>query len=190
MRALQTLAEYLQEKLPDFKVLEEFPDPKIEMVLPALSMVEVGTPVFTNLMPIFKSRNADGLSVYMVGQYDQRFQLDIWTDYKERRKELYERLHDVFLGQFIESEKSAGLSLTLKDYYNAIARYDIVGYTIVDAEQTSQTEEWRVKVDVLVNYPKMIAKAESIITQASIKHDIGEESNTDNYDINETYEVF
>ena len=189
MKEIDTLVEYLKEKLPDFQIEGQFPDPKLQLNLPALSIVEAGNPVFTNLMPILKGR-IEGESVYMVGMYDSKLQLDIWTDYKEKRKELYERLHDVFLGQFIDSEQSAGLSLTLKDYYNAIARYDVVGYTIVDTEQTSQIEEWRVKVDVVVNYPKMIAKTESTITQASIKHEIGEEADLDNYDINETLVVF
>ena len=189
MKDIETLVDYLKEKLPDFNIIGQFPDPKIQMKLPALSIVDAGTPTFTNLMPTLFGR-IDDQSIYVVGHYDKKLQLDIWTDYKEARNDLYERLLDVFMGQFVELEQSSGLSLTLKDYYNAVARYDIVGYTILDTELTSQVEEWRVKVDVLVNFPKLIAKTESSITQASIKHDIGEESNTDNYDINETFIVY
>lgn len=189
MKDIETLVEYLQLNLEEFQIIGGFPDPKKQMNLPAISIVEAGSPVFTNLMPVLYNRD-NNESVYLVGQYDKRLQLDIWTDYRDIRTDLYEKLHNVFMGQFVNSEQSAGLSLVLKDYYNAVARYDIVGYTILDAEPNSQVSEWRVKVDVLVNYPRLLSKTESSITQATIKHAIGEESNTENLDINETFVVY
>lgn len=189
MKDIITLAEYLRLKLPEFTVLEQFPDAKVKMKYPTISIIDLGTPTYTNLMPVFFKRSGDK-NVYIVGQYDKRLQLDVWTNYKNVRNNLYEAIHDVFMGQFIQSGSPSGLSLVLKDYHNAIARYDIVSYTILDNEASAQVSEWRVKLEVVVNYPKLISKDESLITEATIMSEVGEEANTDNYDINETLEVF
>lgn len=42
-----------------------------------------------------------------------------------------------------------GLTLTLKNYYGVLARYDFVGFQFEDEEITAQRQEWRAKLDVL-----------------------------------------
>jgi hypothetical protein len=194
--AATTLAKFIEDNFTELEqVLDEWPDPKVAMNLPSVSVITVGTPVYTHLMPtkyaVVDTDNPLQKSVvYLVGQFDAKIQLDLWTDYKATRDTLFDKLMDVLNKQFIDTGAPTGLSLTLIDYHNAIARYDQVGYTYMDSEESSRTEEWRVKVDIEVNYPKFQVKDESIIEEASILHDVGEESDPNTADINETFEVF
>lgn len=194
--AVDTLAKFIKDNFPELaQVLNEWPDPKVNMDLPSVSVITAGTPVYTHLMPTLYTvaSTANPLkksAVYLVGQIDAKIQLDLWCEYKSTRDTLFDKLMDVLNKQFIDSGAPAGLSLTLIDYHNAIARYDQVGYTYMDSEETARTSEWRVKVDIEVNYPKFAVKEEFIINEAIIEHDVGEESDPNTLEINETFEVF
>lgn len=179
--AVKTLAKYLQEQLPDVKILEEWPDPKTEMTLPCISILTVGTPVYSHRFPVIHKKVDDEENpvnktvVYIVGQYDAKVQVDLWTDYKGRRDELYERVMDAFSRQFIDFDLATGLSLELVDYHETFARYDQVGYTYMDSADNSQRAEWRAKIDIEVNYPKLVEKSESIMEEITLKNRIDEE---------------
>lgn len=194
--AVTTLAKFIEDNFTELEqVLNEWPDPKMDMKMPSVSVMTVGTPLYTHLMPtLYKVIPTDNplkkSAVYLVGQIDAKIQLDLWTEYKATRDTLFDKLMDVLNKQFIDSGAPTGLSLTLIDYHNAIARYDQVGYTYMDSEETSRTSEWRVKVDIEVNYPKFAVKDEFIINEATIEHDVGEETDPNTPDINETFEVF
>lgn len=178
--AVKTLAEYLKTAIPELKqVLTEWPDPKVQMSLPCVSIVTAGTPDYTHLMPtIQKKSDSDSplqkQVVYLVGQYDSRLQVDVWCEYKSQRDEFLEKVMDAFNGQFLSGGQTTGLSLELIDYHNAIARYDQVGYTYLDSEDNSIRSEWRVKVDVLANYPRLSMKQEYIMDEIKIKNRIDE----------------
>jgi hypothetical protein len=195
--AATTLAKFIKDNFAELEqVLDEWPDPKVSMKMPSVSVMTVGTPVYTHLMPTLYSTVVDPdnalkkSAVYLVGQIDAKIQLDLWTEYKATRDTLFDKLMDVLNKQFIDTGAPTGLSLTLIDYHNAIARYDQVGYTYMDSEETARTSEWRVRVDIEVNYPKFAVKDEYIINEAVIQHDIGEETDPNTLDINETVEVF
>lgn len=98
---------------------------------------------------------------YRVGQYEIDLQLDIWTSYKAQRNHLYKKLYDIFNEDFLTKDNYAsGLSLTLANYFDVIARYDIVGYNFLDDQRSSLDDEWRVKVDIRVHFDKIQEKAQ------------------------------
>jgi len=177
--AILTLAKFLSEKLPGMKILTEWPDPKEVLALPFLSIITRGTPVyFHNYKTIVKvvdiPESDNKTVVYKVGHYDSNIQIDLWADYKSTRAELYDLVMAAFDSQWLESEQSTGLSLELVDYHNTFARYDQSGYTYMDNEENSKISSWRVKIDVMVNYPRLLEKVESIMRQITLKTRVDE----------------
>jgi len=198
MAAIRGLQKYLEQEMTDLEsVYDEFPNHNEKMVLPCASVITVGTPTLTNLMPYtFKKEvdpdNADNDLVYdVIGQYDARIQLDLWTEYKIQRGRLLDIFDNALNKQQIESDLPSGLSLILSDYYSAIARYDNVGYTYMDSEENSQKDEWRVKVDLLVNYPKIKVKSIPRISEIKIINQISDDKNVgdDNIELEEEIDL-
>lgn len=189
--AILSLAKFIEANAPSLKqVLAEWPDPKVQMDLPSVSVLTVGNPVLTPLMPtIYKVVESDDPTkrtvVYLVGHYDSKIQLDLWTEFEIQRDKIYEEVMAVFDKQFRDSEQPNGISLELLDYHNGFAHYDIVNYTYMDNEDASSRSEWRVKIDVQVNYPRFVEKTESIMAEIRLVKDEADTS----YDINENYEV-
>lgn len=183
--AVKTLAAYLKAAIPELNIQEEWPDSKKELVMPTLSILTSGTPGLTHAMPIIhKIVPIDGdpikkKVVYCVGTYESRLQLDLWTDYKAKRNELYEKLMAAFDKQFIDSGYPTGLSLELLNYHNSFARYDQTGYTYIDSEDSAKRNEWRVKIDVAVSHLRLVEKVESIMDEITLKSKIDETEVTD-----------
>lgn len=184
--AIKTLAAFLKAEIPELEVITEWPDPKHQMKMPTLSIITKGTPRLQNGMPIIISKSdldpVDPLRkkvAYCIGHYDHELQLDLWTDYKAKRSEFYERIMAAFDKQFIDAGSPTGISLALLDYNNCFARYDQTGYTYMDSAESSQREEWRVKIDVLANYPRVVEKTESIMAEITLKNKIDENEVTD-----------
>lgn len=199
MAAVRGLQKYLETQMPELdSVFDEFPNHNEKMVLPCASVITVGTPVLTNLMPYtFKKEvdpdNAANDLVYdVIGQYDARIQLDLWSEYKIQRGRLLDLFDNALNKQQIDSDLPSGLSLILTDYYSAIARYDNVGYTYMDSEENSQKDQWRVKIDLLVNYPKIAVKSIPRITEVKIINQISdnEDVENDNIGIEEEIDLF
>jgi hypothetical protein len=198
MAAIRGLQKYLEQEMTELNsVYDEFPNHNEKMVLPCASVITVGTPTLTNLMPYTLKKevdpdNADNDLVYdVIGQYDARIQLDLWTEYKIQRGRLLDIFDNALNKQQIESDLPSGLSLILSDYYSAIARYDNVGYTYMDSEENSQKDEWRVKVDLLVNYPKIKVKSIPRISEIKIINQISDDKNVgdDNIELEEEIDL-
>jgi len=145
-------------------VQDEWPNHNQELNMPCAAVTTIGTPEYNSIMPTYLRRSEDNLkSIYHVGTYDITISIDLWCEYKHTRGVLLERLIDTFNKQFQEQGLSLGLSLQLESYHNVIARYDINGYNYTDNEEASQRDEWRAKVNVLVNFMKIMEKEESLM---------------------------
>jgi hypothetical protein len=200
MVAVRGLQKYLKDNVPELlEVYDEWPYHGDEMKIPCCTVITAGTPAYTNLMPYTWKRepdpdNAQNDLVYdIIGMIDSRIQVDIWTEYKIQRGRILDLVDKALNKQLFEQDLPAGLSLILEEYHNAIARYDQVGYTYMDGEQESQKANWRVKLDLVVNYPKIAVKSLPRISEITITHEIGEtnsiDEETDNMDIQENYEI-
>jgi hypothetical protein len=183
--AIKSLAKYLKEELPNVQILDDWPDPKVTLAMPTISIIAVGKRDYTHHFPQFwkKSVNPENANlddvVYRVGQYDFTLQLDLWCEYKAQRGELYELVHDALNKEFLNQDRPAGLSLVLDDYYDLIARFDQSGYTYLDSEENSQRSEWRVKIDVLVNHSKLTVKTQSRIAEITVTEQIADTVNVE-----------
>jgi hypothetical protein len=166
------LVKYLKENIPELnKVYLEWPNHNEALQMPCASVLTVGNPTYTNYMPTLWKRE-NGLSHYYVGAYDITLHIDLWAEYKQARGDLMERVFDTFNKQFQELGMALGLSLSLVDYYNVIARYDINGYTYMDSEESSQRDEWRAKIVVLVNCPRVMTKIESVMEEITVDQEV------------------
>jgi hypothetical protein len=176
------LVNYIKDNIPEInKVYLEWPNYQENLEMPCLSAITVGSPEYTHQMPVLRSYDdAEGKSEYYVGFYDITVHLDIWAEYKQTRGDIMEKVFDLFHKQWQELNQAMGISLTLEDYYNVIARYDLNGYTYMDNEESSQRDEWRAKIVVLVNCPRVLTKIESKMTEITLDHDISDDdSDTD-----------
>lgn len=189
--AVKTLAAYLKAEIPDLTIIENWPDPKEEMALPALTVSIVGKPSLTHTYPkIHKKIDIEEETVlkkvvYIIGQYDLNIQLDIWTDYQAKRSELYEKIMAAFDKQFLTSGAPVGLSLELTDYHETIARYDQTGYAYMDSSDNGQRQEWRAKIDVVVTHPRLVEKNESIMAEITLKNEVNETADMEDDEVND-----
>jgi hypothetical protein len=166
------LKKYIQENIPEInRVYEEWPNHNEELNMPCASVMTVGNPRYTNQMPVLWKHEA-GTSYYIVGFYDINLTIDLWAEYKETRGELMERVFDLFNKQFQELGMALGISLQLEDYHNVIARYELNGYNYGDNEEASQRDEWRARLNVLVDFPRIMAKVESRMEEITVDQEV------------------
>jgi hypothetical protein len=188
---IRSLANYLKGEMGAIPVIENWPDPKVEMELPVISVMVVGNPIYTHKFPsqfiTFPDEEKAGnvREITEIGYYDYKIQIDIWAEYQAQRDELYELVHQALNKDFYEKDAPLGLSLILDDYHNAIARVDQVGYANMDNGDNSQRQEWRIKIDCAVNFPKLAEKSMPVMNEMNIETEISE-----NQMVDETFEIF
>lgn len=198
--ALKALAKDMQEKIPELKkVYEHWPGPKDALEMPCASIMVMGSPRLASSPPTIKSKVQDPdnelnwLVTYLMGEYNKTYIVDLWCEYPHLREQLYEKIADYFDRQFLSGEREMpGLSLELTDYYaGAFACYVNVGYTFSEQEESSQRSEWRVRIEVLANYPRIKVKSEPKMAEIIVKSEIGDQAEVEetNEEIQETYEL-
>ena len=163
--AIRSLIEYLIPNMPNFdidNVLEEWPNANMDMIYPTMSVISQPIEFIPHspnviLHETIVGGDDDGQLrvLYDVGQYNMRIQIDIWCENKESRGLYYEEFKDAFDKQFLDSNLPTGASIGLIDYYNSIARYDIIGYNYPDDGNSSQIGEHRIKIDLTANFRRL-----------------------------------
>lgn len=157
----------IKERMPELsQVLEDWPGANEVLKYPCLS-IQGSAPRFTPCAPyLWKKTEANEINrstvLWVNGQYEFNLQLDLWARSKAERHLLFENLQRAFTSQFPVN----GLSLTLSDYFNVMARYDIASSKYEDSEQSSQRREWRAIVDVSAHCHSIFEKVENIISVA------------------------
>lgn len=155
------LAKHMRQ-VPGLTVYEEFPTPTQELAYPCVTIFR-GKPEFENLQPypyeVGDIVSGKRLSYMVVGQYDLRLQLDVWTRNKVERATVWESIFRQLNTQLQNSE-TMGLSLRLKDYHDLFARYDFIGYDVVEDEAASQRGEWRFKIDLLAHCKAILQRSD------------------------------
>lgn len=118
-------------------------------------------------------------ATYRVGSYNMDLQLDIWCAYKAQRNELYKMFYEIMNEEMLTKDWApSGLSLKLENYFDTIARYDIVSYNFPDDQRSSQEDEWRARIGLRVHFDKKLQKVQYKITEPIIvdkDQDTGEE---------------
>lgn len=189
---IKTIAEHLRTEIndPDILILEEWPSPGYENKDVTISVTTIGDPEETKFTPSPYSQieNVDDPTkldtVYLIGQFNLSIQIDVWTDYKTKRNDWFQKIEEIFDQNFMDTGGPTGISLTMIDYLGAIARYEQVGYNYSDSEESSQRSEWRIRFSILTHFPKLRMKTEPKITEAGITSDVGsgdpDENNEEN----------
>lgn len=185
---IKSLANYLTKEM-GVPVLDGWPDAKKALELPSMTILWAGPITYTHQLPqqhLVTEIEGSTIEVLEVGFHDGRLQIDIWAEYPAQRDDLFQKLNKAINKNAYELEGPMGLSLTLDDYHNAIARVDQVGYSNLDGGDSSQRAEWRMKVDCLVNFPELIERNVSKIKELTIETEISESAVV----VEETLEIF
>lgn len=164
----RALGEKLDDLVPKIRqVTNEFPGRSTKLKYPALSVFANDpdiTPMqrYIHEQGVKNDTNPDdiySINKYVTAKLDFTLQLDLWCRSKEERSMMVNLLQDAFE----EEETTSGITLTLKNYHDIIARYDLVGIGYEDSEIASQRKEWRAKIDVIANCKKIVEKRQGII---------------------------
>lgn len=161
---IQEFGEYILTKIPTLNVSYEFPSANQALVLPSMTITQVGgAPFIPEMNPYVLSQ---GTLVthkkdirYVVGSYEFNLQVDLWCRTKEERNEYYQKFFKAMTSQF----PVLGLTLTLENYYSSVCRYNMTSFLKEDAEISSQTREWRVKITIIADCLAIFEKSEFII---------------------------
>lgn len=169
--AVSSLRKYLEDLLPHVRTwLEEFPEPNEKLRYPAISIttgaVEFQPTMFPELLndPSIRLQKPKNVFFYEVGNYDIPLQIDCWAGSKAERSDLYNAFFKAFNSQL----PIMGLGLSLPNYYNQLARFDMTGFNYEDEEVGSQRREWRVKIDLLCNVRAILTNEEFAILETEI----------------------
>jgi len=198
--ALKALAKDLAINVPDLNVVHEhWPGPKDVLDMPCASIMVIGSPVLAKMPPNIISKVQDPdeplnwLVRYKLGMYDLTLQLDMWCEEKKDRDSMYQLIVDYFDRQvLLGTREMPGLNLELSDYFSGVfASYDNVGYNFPEQEESSQRSEWRVRIEILVNHPRVKEMSQSKMTEISIEHEIGDHALVEetNENLQETFEL-
>lgn len=173
---LSSLRRYLQNNVSGIKkVYAQWPYPNQMLEYPCISLL-VASPEFINHPPqqfsITDIGNNKLKVLYHTGQYNMTIQVDIWVSNKTDRSKFFTNLDQAINKEFLKNDSPRGLSLKLKDYYDEIARYEQTGYQYLDNADSAVKGEWRVKVDLVVNFRKVDKAIRAKISQMTLESEI------------------
>lgn len=181
--SVNQLVKYIKDNITELNnVYLEFPNHNEALEMPSCSVITSGNVGYRNEMPILWKKEAD-LSYYKTGSYNYTIVIDLWTEYKQSRGDIMEKIFDLFNKQFQETGRSLGASLNLVDYHNVIAHYSLNGYNYVDNEQGSQRDEWRARITCEVDFSRITTKVESDMTDIQLHNEIAVELDNDTDEI-------
>jgi hypothetical protein len=147
-------------------LVDEFPEPNEELVFPAITVSHMTDAGYTAIDPYPLQDppapvNNQTVQLWVVGQWDYKIQVEIWSRNRPERDRLFAHFYQVFNKDIVPM----GLRLPMSDYYGMIAEFDMDGFKHMDAEQASQRREWRTLVNLLVHTKEILPQSEFVITQ-------------------------
>ena len=170
---VKTLADKLNEVEGINKVFVEFPGPNLDLLPPSISLITANSklmprmPIAVSSSPLNPDDNDNLNVIYSVGDYEIDIQMDIWTEYKAQREEVYNQIRKLFDSQ-IKDDLSYGLKLLIPEYFNSWASYDLGDYSYPDNETMALKGEWRLKVPVIANLERLTSVILPRIKSSSI----------------------
>jgi len=180
----KALGEYLLGAVdPLDEYYDQFPASNMTLRTPSVSIL-MQAPEFSpslNPYPVNPVDPADIVNSksnlnYVVGEYDAKIQMDLWTGNKEERDDLT----DALFNALNPDVTPMGLRLVLEEYFGCIASFLYVGHNFEDSEITSQTDEWRTTFELLVTCKAVRTKKEFIIETTPTPQEIEETGEINN----------
>lgn len=169
----KALGKYLLDEVSGLKdYYDQFPAPNRSIDMPSVSIL-FQTPEFTPesvpylVNPVDPSQVQSSKSrvKWVVGQYEGRVQLDLWTRNKEERDDLT----DAIFNALNPNITPMGLTLELDEYFGVLCDYLYVGHGFEDSEITSQTDEWRTIFEILISCKAVRERREFIIEDSELQ---------------------
>ncbi len=163
--AVSQLERYLTENVSEIrKVYREWPNPSYQMYLPSASLLTAAHEItlsrnFEKDREDISGTDVEKKIIWHAGYMGFVVQMDLWTDSKEDRHDLAEKIFRVLNPDI---GLTSGLSLTLEQYYNAICRYEVDTTAIEDNEDKAIRNEWRYRFDLRSHMDLLIPKDEYI----------------------------
>lgn len=162
----KSLCDHLKATMPSIKeVRDDFPEASENLKFPCIT-VFTNSPRYESLTPyvVWKGEPVSMTDLRrpvrrVVGSYEFRLQVDIWTNYKARRGPLYEEFFKALNSQV----DPMGLSLKMNDYFDAWAHFHIEGFEYIDGEASAQRGEWRCKVAVVATANHIVETLENVV---------------------------
>lgn len=157
--ALEGLSDFLRTNIPGLTVLTEWPYANQKLTYPSIT-ITTGNPARMPLEPeqiAITTPDVDNkvTATEVVAEYDDTWQIDLWARNKLERAQVVKQIIDAFNAAEVDTtgaNNPDGISLTLVNYFNVIARYEIQTHQSVDDEAAAQRQERREKFRVLVNF--------------------------------------
>ena len=173
--AVSQLERYLTEDVSELRrVVREWPNPSYELRMPYCALISTAHRItLSKNYEVLDNRidRSDVLKrvLYHFGYLEFTIQANIWTDSKEDRHDISEKIIRVLNP---DVGVTSGLSLSLDEYYDSICRYDMVGSETMGNEDTAIRNEWRFRIDLKTNMDLLLNKDEYIAAHISLKTDI------------------
>lgn len=171
----KTLGKYLIGEIQDYEdYYAEFPQASRDFRTPSVSIVGANIefrPISPYpCKPVDPADIVDNKAEYKwaVGIYDFSIQLDIWARNKEERDDLF----DATFNALNPDITPMGLRLVMEEYFDQWIEYVYTGHELGDSEQRSQSDEWRVTMNLLATCKAVRTRTEFIITDLPSATDI------------------
>lgn len=176
--ALEGLTTWLRTNIPGLTVLSEWPYANQKLTYPSITVTD-GQAKRMPLMPEtihVTDPDVDNkvVATEIVAEYDDIWQIDLWARNKLERDELVKQIIDAFNSMEVDNtgnNNPDGISLTLANYFNVIARYEIQDHQSVDDEAGAQRQERREKFRILVNFREV--KLRTYYAMRTIEQHVG-----------------
>lgn len=172
---LVELGKLIAAYIPELKgaIYAGWPESNKELKLPSISMIYDGNPLVNPKINFDLIREVvTNEYLYGIADLEANLQLDLWASNKEERHKIVEKLMVLF--NLAKLEYKAGLSATLKDYYDVGAIYSLRSINLDDSEQQAMTKEWRARLIVSASSIVVHKVRQSAIIEHEIEDDISE----------------
>lgn len=161
-------------------VLDEWPNANQKLVYPTVTL-NSKTPRYRNLPKEEIARTLPDIDnktlvTYIVGEYDYGIQMDLWCANKIQRGVMLGailKFLDADAMEDLGDNKALGLSLTLTNYFNTIARLDYDRHELMDNEGAAERQERRVKIDLLVNVRAIRQRTMYAVKSVQVAQEVG-----------------
>ena len=184
---VSALADFLSSQIAGLTVFQEWPSANQALSYPSLTISTGASPKRTpSIMVQVSQTEPDSNNQIVVNEHiadwDDNFQLDLWTATKPQRTQVLAQIIDAFSSQEMDStgaNNANGLSISLPDQYGEIARFDIGSVQRIDDEASAQRQERRVKISVLVNCREIRQRTYYAMKQILIATEVSQDPTLD-----------
>lgn len=193
---IESLIEYLKTPLRMGEFIDQFYDEWPEanqgefektMSIHTVDSSDVPHSPYVESTEEITNELVDVAATMVTGKIDIKIQVDMWLPYKKLRGKAYKQFIKSIDEEFLNNDsRPMGLSLPLINYFNTIARYDIVGYNFPDDQRSSQEDDWRIIIDMQVHFNKKVQKILPKMTDIQLVTDDGVVGNDTEEYISET----